>query len=70
MLRGEIEAFETRDGTEYNLATAHERDFMGDVSMLQGTSILGSSTRHIGRGRDTPHSRGGTPARTGGNSRA
>ena len=43
VLRGEIDAFETRDGTEYNLATARERDFMGDVSMLQGTSILGSS---------------------------
>jgi thioredoxin reductase (NADPH) len=43
VLRGEMEAFETRDGTEYNLATAHERDFLGDVSMLQGTSILGSS---------------------------
>src|SRR4029434_1794195 len=43
VLRGEIEAFETRDGTEYNLATLRERDFMGDVSMLQGTSILGSS---------------------------
>jgi thioredoxin reductase (NADPH) len=43
VLRGEIEAYETRDGTEYNLATARERDFMGDVSMLQGTSILGSS---------------------------
>src|SRR3989442_8753282 len=43
VLRGEFEAFETRDGTEYNLATAHERDFIGDVSMLQGTSILGSS---------------------------
>jgi thioredoxin reductase (NADPH) len=43
VLRGELEAFETRDGTEYNLATAHERDFMGDISMLQGTSILGSS---------------------------
>src|SRR6266568_5110676 len=43
VLRGELEAFETRDGTEYNLANAHERDFIGDVSMLQGTSILGSS---------------------------
>ena len=43
VLRGELEAYETRDGTEYNLATARERDFMGDVSMLQGTSILGSS---------------------------
>lgn len=43
VLRGELEAFETRDGTEYNLATPRARDFMGDVSMLQGTSILGSS---------------------------
>ncbi len=43
VLRGELEAFETRDGTEYNLAIARERGFMGDVSMLQGTSILGSS---------------------------
>src|SRR5438128_10785484 len=43
VLRGELEAFETRDGTEYNLAIARERDFIGDVSMLQGTSILGSS---------------------------
>jgi thioredoxin reductase (NADPH) len=43
VLRGELEAYETRDGTEYNLAVARERDFMGDVSMLQGTSILGSA---------------------------
>jgi thioredoxin reductase (NADPH) len=43
VLRGELEAFETREDTEYNLANARERDFMGDVSMLQGTSILGSS---------------------------
>src|SRR5881398_2816765 len=43
VLRGELEAFETRDGIEYNLATAREGDFMSDVSMLQGTSILGSS---------------------------
>jgi thioredoxin reductase (NADPH) len=43
VLRGELEAFETRDGTEYNLANAREREFVGDVSMLQGTSILGSS---------------------------
>ncbi len=43
VLRGEIEAFETREGTEHFLATARERDFLGDVSMLQGTSILGSA---------------------------
>src|SRR5947199_686832 len=42
VLRGEIEAFETRDGTEQILATAHERDFVGDVAMLQGTSALAS----------------------------
>src|SRR4029453_15347150 len=43
VLRGELEAFETRDGTEYSLATTGERGFMGDVSMLQGTSSIGSS---------------------------
>src|SRR5437762_117449 len=43
VLRGEVEAVETRDGTEYNLANAHERDFVADISMLQGTSILGSA---------------------------
>ena len=43
LLRGEIEAFETRDGAEYLLATAHERDFIGDVAMLQGTSTLASA---------------------------
>src|SRR5439155_1182699 len=39
-LRGEVEAFESRDGTEQILATARERDFIGDVAMLQGTSAL------------------------------
>ena len=29
VLRGELEAFETRDGTEYNLANAREREFHG-----------------------------------------
>ena len=43
ILRGEIEAFEQRDGTEQILATAHERDFVGDVAMLQGTSALASA---------------------------
>jgi thioredoxin reductase (NADPH) len=40
VLRGELEAFEQRDETEQILATAHERDFIGEVSMLQGTSAL------------------------------
>ena len=40
VLSGEIQVFEQRDGTEMLLATAHERDFIGDVSMLQGTSAL------------------------------
>ena len=43
VLRGEIEAFEARDGAEQILATAHERDFIGDVAMLQGTSALASA---------------------------
>jgi thioredoxin reductase (NADPH) len=43
MLDGELEAFETRDGTKQILATAGPRDFLGDVSMLQGTSALASA---------------------------
>src|SRR5437588_8778218 len=43
VLRGEIEAFEQREETEQILATARERDFMGDVAMLQGTSALASA---------------------------
>jgi thioredoxin reductase (NADPH) len=43
ILLGEIEVFELRDGTEQILATAHERDFSGDVAMLQGTSVLASA---------------------------
>jgi thioredoxin reductase (NADPH) len=42
-LVGEIEAFETRDGVEQILATSHPRDFLGEVSMLQGTSALASA---------------------------
>ncbi|PYK90034.1 MAG: thioredoxin reductase [Verrucomicrobia bacterium] len=42
-LRGEIEVFELRDGTEQILATAHERGFIGDVAMLQGTSALANA---------------------------
>jgi thioredoxin reductase (NADPH) len=43
VLRGELEAFEQRDGVEQILATARERDFTGDVAMLQGTSVLASA---------------------------
>src|SRR5438046_9513944 len=43
VLRGELEAFERRDGAECKLATAHERGFMGDVSILQGTAVMGSA---------------------------
>ncbi len=43
IVRGELEAFETRDGVEQILATAGERDFTGDVAMLQGTSVLASA---------------------------
>ena len=43
ILRGEIEVFEAREGTELILATAGERDFIGDVAMLQGTSALASA---------------------------
>jgi thioredoxin reductase (NADPH) len=43
VLRGELQAFEQRDGTEQILATVHPREFVGDVSMLQGTSALASA---------------------------
>lgn len=43
ILKGEIEAVENRDGEEQILAVGHERDFLGDVSMLQGTSVLATA---------------------------
>jgi thioredoxin reductase (NADPH) len=43
ILAGEIEAFETRDGVEQILATSGPRGFLGEVSMLQGTSALASA---------------------------
>jgi thioredoxin reductase (NADPH) len=46
VLRGAIEALESRDGQEQILATAGPRDFVGDVSMLMGTTAL-ASTRGV-----------------------
>jgi thioredoxin reductase (NADPH) len=43
ILRGETEVFEAREGTEQILATSRERDFIGDVAMLQGTSALATA---------------------------
>lgn len=43
VLRGEIEVFEKREETEQILRTASERDFVGDLAMLQGTSALASA---------------------------
>ena len=43
VLRGELQVFEQRDGVEQLLATAHERDFAGDVAMLQGTAALATT---------------------------
>jgi thioredoxin reductase (NADPH) len=43
VLRGEIQVFERRDDVEEELAVAHERDFIGDVAMLQGTSTLATA---------------------------
>jgi thioredoxin reductase (NADPH) len=40
---GELEIFEMRDGHEEILATAGERDFVGDVAMLNGTSAIVSA---------------------------
>ncbi|MGH8094055.1 MAG: FAD-dependent oxidoreductase [Chthoniobacterales bacterium] len=43
VLQGEIEVFEKREETEQIIGTPGERDFVGDVSMLQGTSALASA---------------------------
>jgi thioredoxin reductase (NADPH) len=43
VLRGELEVFESRDGTEQILATPGPRDFLGDVAMLMGTAVLANS---------------------------
>jgi thioredoxin reductase (NADPH) len=43
ILRGEVEVFEKREETEQILGTPGERDFIGDVAMLQGTSALASA---------------------------
>jgi thioredoxin reductase (NADPH) len=42
-LAGEVEVVEMRDGVEYVLATSQPRDFLGDVSMLMGTSALATA---------------------------
>ena len=43
VLRGEIQVVERRDDIEQELAVAHERGFIGDVAMLQGTSTLATA---------------------------
>ncbi len=43
VLRGELEVFDLLDGREQILATASPRDFVGDVSMLMGTSALATA---------------------------
>ena len=43
VLHGEIDVFEKREETEQILGTPGERDFAGDVAMLQGTSALASA---------------------------
>ncbi|QJE95711.1 FAD-dependent oxidoreductase [Luteolibacter luteus] len=42
VLRGELEAYESREGCEQILANPGPRDFVGEVSMLNGTSALAS----------------------------
>ena len=71
LLRGEIEAFEQRDdGTEQILATAHERDFIGDVAMLQGTSALASASVTSPDAEILLRSRGRTAPRSGRDARS
>src|SRR4051812_1751181 len=40
ILTGQMEVFELCDGVELELAVGDPRDFMGDVSMLNGTSTV------------------------------
>ncbi|MDB6079177.1 MAG: thioredoxin reductase [Akkermansiaceae bacterium] len=42
VLSGELEVYENRDGTELILATPGPRSFVGEVSMLNGTSAIAS----------------------------
>lgn len=42
VISGELEVYECRDGVEQILANPRPRDFVGEVSMLTGTSSLGS----------------------------
>jgi thioredoxin reductase (NADPH) len=43
ILRGEVDVFEKREETEQILGVPGERDFIGDISTLQGTSALASA---------------------------
>ena len=42
VVSGELEAYETRDGAEQILATPGPRAFVGEVSILTGTSSIAS----------------------------
>ena len=42
VLRGELEAFESRDGEEQILGIAGPRRFLGEIAMLMGTASLAS----------------------------
>ncbi|MCW1912166.1 cyclic nucleotide-binding domain-containing protein [Luteolibacter sp. GHJ8] len=42
VLEGELEAYESRDGIEQILAAPGPRDFVGEVSMLNGTAAIAS----------------------------
>ena len=43
IIRGELEAFESRDGQEQILSNPGPRDFVGDVAMLMGTATLANA---------------------------
>ena len=51
VLEGALEVYESRDGVEQILATSGPRGFLGDVSMLQGTSALASARVKSGAAR-------------------
>src|SRR4029079_16207428 len=43
ILSGEVEVYESRDGVEQILGSPGPRDFVGDVSMLMGTSAIAAA---------------------------
>src|SRR5436305_2207948 len=69
VLSGELEVFESRDGQEQILGTPGPRDFVGDISMLTGTSCYCDRARQSRGIGDRANSSGTLPSCVSGNSK-